>query len=70
MNIGAVKCWFVDKAYGFIKPDSGGDDVFVHVRQVAGGEGLCVGDRVQFEMGSNPRNGKPEAQRVQRIEAD
>ena len=68
MITGIVKTRFVDKSYGFISPDIGGNDLFVHRRQVAGDDSLCVGDRVKFAIGINARSGKTEAQRVERIE--
>jgi cold shock protein len=65
---GTVKRWN-DNGYGFIKPDSGAD-VFVHIREVLGGrDELYAGDRVSYELGTNPRNGRTEAKRVTVIEA-
>ena len=58
---GIVRTWFVDNAFGFIRPDRGGPDVFVNLRKVAGGQSLCCGDRVRYELATNPRNGKLEA---------
>jgi CspA family cold shock protein len=52
MATGTVK-WFSDaKGYGFIVPDEGGDDLFVHYTGVAGGgfKTLVEGARVEFEV--------------------
>ncbi len=52
------------QSYGFIAPDGGGGDVFVHQNEVAAGVGtLQRGDRVIFKMGTGMR-GKPQAQDV------
>jgi len=64
MATGTVK-WFNDaKGYGFISPDSGGKDVFVHHTNISGSgfKTLAEGARVEFE----PREGQkgPEATNV------
>ena len=57
MATGTVK-WFNDaKGYGFIQPEDGGKDLFVHHSQI-GGEGfksLAEGDRVEFDLVSGPK---------------
>ena len=52
MAQGTVKWFSQDKGYGFIKPDDGGEDVFVHHTGIAG-EGfktLDEGDKVSYEV--------------------
>lgn len=52
MSTGIVKWFNATKGYGFIKPDDGGSDVFVHIRAVekAGYTGLAEGARISFEL--------------------
>ena len=55
MAIGTVKWFNVTKGYGFIRPDDGGKDVFVHISAVhkAGYDGLAEGAKISFEIVSN-----------------
>ena len=52
MSNGTVKWFNTTKGYGFIQPEDGGADVFVHVSAVekAGMRGLNEGQRVSFEL--------------------
>jgi len=50
------------KAFGFIKPDGGGEDVFFHVRDIEDGRSLAPGTKVSFVMGQSARG--PRALRV------
>jgi CspA family cold shock protein len=60
MSTGTVKWFNTAKGFGFIQPDDGGSDVFVHISAVeqAGLRGLNEGDQVQFEMEQDRRSGK------------
>ncbi|MBL9011582.1 MAG: cold-shock protein [Alphaproteobacteria bacterium] len=61
MATGTVKFFNTQKGYGFIKPDDGGKDVFVHITavQAAGLRGLDEGQAVSFEV--EMERGKPAA---------
>jgi CspA family cold shock protein len=61
MQTGIVKFFNPDKGFGFIKPDTNGEDMFVLVSNIVGGQ-LQENDRVQFEV-EQGRKG-PEATRV------
>jgi CspA family cold shock protein len=52
MPTGSVKWFNADKGFGFIQPEGGGKDVFVHITavQAAGLSGLNDGQRVSFEV--------------------
>merc|ERR1712151_552764 len=55
---GVVKKFMEDKGFGFITPDDGGDDVFIHIKQCNGAESLSEGDKVTFDEEWNDRKGK------------
>lgn len=63
MSRGLVKFFNAAKGYGFIAPDDGGADVFVHVSAVerSGLAGLNEGDHVTFEVEQDRRSGKSSA---------
>lgn len=62
MTIGTVKFFNEDKGYGFIQPDDGGKDSFVHISavQAAGLATLSKDQRVSYEVETG-RNGKESA---------
>ncbi len=67
MNTGSVKWFDAEKGYGFITPDDGGKDLFVHHTgiNVEGYATLNDGDKVQFEVGSGPKG--PCATKVEKV---
>lgn len=60
---GTVKFFNADKGYGFIKPDDGGRDIFVHVTAVeqAGLRGLDEGQRITFDIEPDKKGKGPKA---------
>ncbi len=60
MNTGTVKFYNDQKGYGFIQPDNGGKDVFVHATALerAGMRGLVEGQKVAFDTAEDRRTGK------------
>jgi CspA family cold shock protein len=64
---GTVKFYNSQKGFGFIKPDDGGKDVFVHVTAVerAGINNLDEGMRISFEMEPDKRGKGPKAVNLQ-----
>jgi cold shock protein len=60
---GTVKFFNFDKGYGFITPDAGGADIFVHVSalQSSGISDLAQGQRISFEVEADRRGKGPKA---------
>ena len=67
MNKGTVKWFNAQKGFGFIQPDQGGADIFVHISAVerSGLNGLNEGQTVSFEIVADRRTGKSAADRLQ-----
>ena len=61
MDKGTVLRFFDQKGFGFIQPDGGGKDLFVHINEVEGGQ-LEAGDNDEFEV-TDGRKG-PQASNV------
>ncbi|MGY0634394.1 cold-shock protein [Luteimonas sp. A478] len=54
MEQGTVVKWVPESGFGFITPDFGGADVFLHVRAFAAPVSIAEGDRVTFKAGVRP----------------
>lgn len=67
MQIGTVKWFNGEKGFGFIQPDNGGADVFVHISAVERGgfASLREGQKVGFEVERDQRTGKMAAGQLQ-----
>jgi CspA family cold shock protein len=67
MATGTVKWFNATKGFGFIQPDNGGQDVFVHISAVerAGMSNLNEGQKLSYEMVSDKRSGKMSADKLQ-----
>jgi len=67
MATGTVKWFNPKKGFGFIQPDDGGKDVFVHISSVqeSGLRGLNEGQRIQFEI--EVQKGKEAAARLKPV---
>ncbi|MCL4152624.1 UNVERIFIED_CONTAM: hypothetical protein GTU68_024709 [Idotea baltica] len=63
MSTGTVKWFNSQKGFGFIEPDDGGNDVFVHISAVerAGLPGLDEGQKISYELEKDARSGKSSA---------
>jgi cold shock protein len=63
MNTGTVKFYNDQKGFGFIQPDNGGKDVFVHATALerAGMRGLAEGQKISYEVEADRRTGKESA---------
>ena len=68
MATGTVKWYNETKGYGFIQPDNGGKDVFVHASALerAGMRGLAEGQKISYEVEADRRTGKESATSLQK----
>mgnify|MGYP000922529043 CR=1 FL=1 len=66
MNKGTVKWFNGQKGFGFIQPDDGSKDIFVHISAVerAGLSGLAEGQKVTFDLVADRRSGKSAAENL------
>jgi len=58
---GTIKTYHGDRAFGFIRPDSGGTDVFFHLKSFSPGVIPEAGTRVCFNLAPDQRSGKRQA---------
>lgn len=67
MANGTVKWFNATKGFGFIQPDDGGQDAFVHISAVerAGMSNLNEGQKLSYELVSDRRTGKMSADKLQ-----
>jgi cold shock protein len=69
MPIGKVKWFNSQKGFGFIEPEGGGNDVFVHISAVerAGLSNLAEGQRISYDEQRDPKRGKTSAENIKPI---
>lgn len=67
MATGTVKWFNSEKGYGFIQPDDGSKDVFVHISAVeqAGMRSLNEGQKLSYDVQADRRTGKSSASQLQ-----
>ena len=67
MNVGTVKFFNTTKGFGFIQPENGTTDVFVHISAVerSGMRSLAEGQKAQYEVVTDKRSGKSSAENLQ-----
>lgn len=63
---GTVKRWLSGRGYGFIEPEEGGSDIFVHNSEIKGAYELREGQKVEFEVQSSYKG--PRAINVKLVE--
>ena len=69
MPIGKVKWFNTQKGFGFIEPEGGGNDVFVHISAVerAGLSNLAEGQRISYDEQRDPKRGKTSAENIKPV---
>ncbi len=69
MATGTVKWFNIQKGFGFIQPDNGGSDAFVHISAVerAGLGSLNEGQKVEYELVADLRSGKMSADNLKAV---
>jgi len=69
MTTGTVKWFNINKGFGFIQPDSGGNDAFVHISAVerAGMSVLSEGQKLEFDLVADRKSGKMSADNLKAV---
>ena len=69
MSTGSVKWFNGQKGFGFIQPDDGGKDVFVHISAVerAGMHNLNEGQKISYDIVADQRTGKSSAENLRAV---
>ena len=69
MATGTVKFFNAERGYGFIAPEDGGPDIFLHISAVeaAGMRSVSEGDRISFDAVMDARKGKTNAQNIKKL---
>jgi CspA family cold shock protein len=69
MTTGTVKWFNIQKGFGFIQPDNGGSDAFVHISAVerAGLGSLNEGQKVEYELVADRKSGKMSADNLKAV---
>ncbi|HEV3158511.1 MAG: cold-shock protein [Xanthobacteraceae bacterium] len=69
MSTGSVKWFNGQKGFGFIQPDDGGKDVFVHISAVerAGMQNLNEGQKISYDVVADQRTGKSSADNLRAV---
>ena len=69
MSMGTVKWFNATKGFGFIQPDDGSKDAFVHISAVerAGMSHLSEGQKIEFDLVSDQRSGKMSAANLKAV---
>ena len=69
MATGTVKWFNTTKGYGFIEPEDGGNDIFVHISAVqrSGLQGLAEGQKISYELVTDKRTGKTAAGNLEEV---
>jgi CspA family cold shock protein len=70
MTTGTVKWFDAQRGFGFITPDDGGKDAFVHITAVerSGLGNLIQGQKLGFDLVADQRSGKPSADNLKAVE--
>ena len=69
MATGTVKWFNAAKGYGFIQPDDGGKDVFVHISAIerAGMNNPREGDKIAYDLQRDPKKGRVSAENLRKL---